>query len=726
MTSPTPPSRFARIRSLFLEALEQPAEAQSAFLDKACGEDQSLKEDVLSLLTHDQEDSPLDESFMNLGELLIDEEAQVPSQLGAFQVKEQIGHGGMAVVYRGIHQTTGAEVALKILKSGIMSRRSVQRFLLEAKILRLLHHPGIAQVLETGSFRSRGETRHFFVLELVRGENLMDYASNQELSLARKLKLFQELCQIVDFAHREGVIHRDLKPANVLVTAEGQVKVLDFGVARVTNAKLATTTMETTQGRIVGTLGYMSPEQCSGDRAVDPRSDVYSLGVMLYELLSGKPLFDFHGMSLTAAMNQIQKGPPRNLELPAGGQSRSLRGVIAKALHLDPSFRYDTAASFAEDLQRLSMGKPTTAGQTSFLRDVFFWASRRPTLAVGILGLVITLLSIAITATHIRHIASISYRISVSGQYDEVTLQDNLGNPLYKWKGGIRGSIVKAQLVQPWENQLDQAIILIGYHLHSTSDFPGRVCIYSATRPEVPLWTCSEQPLRPPEKPDAHPEAKVAMQDILLEDFFPHREGLEFAAIQSLNPFGATAIRIFDFTGRLLYQAWHDGALLSFYWIQNGGILLASGIESSATWKERGVHDLLDPYPRIVLALKIQERPVPPESWLMKNEQFQDKSLLWYKWFGPVKNLSNLSGLGVGLAPPQSPFPLENDAALLVRFSLPEIGPGRFLFSRTMNKEGLLSAKFVTPDIEMAEKKKLLPPLEEFKLLPLRELPPIQ
>ena len=211
-----------------------------------------------------------------------------PQSIGRYRIIGTLGEGGMGTVYEAVQDQPQRAVALKVIRPDFVSPEMLRRFALESDILGRLQHPGIAQIYEAGTAQGPYESQSFFAMELVRGQPLNNYTESRGLDVKQRLELFAKICDAVHYAHQQGVIHRDLKPANILVDASGQPKILDFGVARLTNAD-AQATRQTTVGKVVGTLQYMSPEQVNADpNEVDARSDVYTLGVILYELVSGQ------------------------------------------------------------------------------------------------------------------------------------------------------------------------------------------------------------------------------------------------------------------------------------------------------------------------------------------------------------------------------------------------------------------------------------------------------
>ncbi|MBC7967703.1 MAG: serine/threonine protein kinase [Fuerstia sp.] len=281
-------------------------------------------------------DQPYDSDVVNRARNLLE---AIPENIGPYRILERIGTGGMGEVYRAEQRTPiRREVALKLIKLGMDTKLVIARFEAERQALALMDHPHIAKVFDA----SADETgRPYFVMEYVKGKPITEYADHQRLSIPERLELFEQVCQAVQHAHHKGVIHRDLKPSNVLVcTQDGKPfsKVIDFGVAKAIVQRLTEKTFFTEHGQFVGTPHYMSPEQAEGSIDIDTRTDVYSLGVLLYELLTGST--PFAGDELRkVAFEQLKRmvievDPPKpSTRLLASSASRraSVLGVHATA-----------------------------------------------------------------------------------------------------------------------------------------------------------------------------------------------------------------------------------------------------------------------------------------------------------------------------------------------------------------------------------------------------------
>jgi tetratricopeptide (TPR) repeat protein/predicted Ser/Thr protein kinase len=320
------------------------------------------------------------------------EPAQGPDHLGDYRILGVLGQGGMGKVYLAEQQSPKRTVALKVIRPGWATPALLRRFEHEAEVLGRLQHPGIAQVYEAGVHDDRGERVPFFAMECVRGRSLVEFAEQERLGIPERLELFAQVCDAVQHAHTKGVIHRDLKPGNIIVPDDGRPRVLDFGVARVTDADVNSRTMCTVAGELVGTVPYMSPEQIAGDAAeLDTRSDVYALGVVLYELLTGKLPHDVRHSSIAHAARVIGEQEPARLS----SVNRLFRGdietIVGKALEKDRDRRYQSACDLAEDIRRFLRDEPIMARPPSAGYQLRKFARRNKPVVAGAAAVVISL-----------------------------------------------------------------------------------------------------------------------------------------------------------------------------------------------------------------------------------------------------------------------------------------------------------------------------------------------
>ncbi len=394
------PDRWSEVRRLLEEALEREGADRDAFLNDLGSRDATLREEVGRLVASAEgADGFLEGPVLQPP----DDEDTLPAGtvLGAWRVEREIAQGGMGRVFLAV-RADGAfqqEAALKVIFSGLGGAAIGKRFRNERQILAGLEHPNIARLLDGGT---TPDGRPFFVMEYVAGEHLLEYARRQALSVDEKVALFRKICGAVAYAHRHLVVHRDLKPGNILVTREGEPKLLDFGLAKVLDPAGSELTPGATGalGRLM-TPEYASPEQVRGD-SITTASDVYSLGVVLYELLAGRLPFVFKGRSAEMIARTISEAEPPRL---GSGIPEDLESVVAMALRKEPARRYATVEQFSGDLGRVLEGLPVTARKDTFLYRAKRFAGRHRIAIVATVGSLVLLAAFAAVALVQAHVA---------------------------------------------------------------------------------------------------------------------------------------------------------------------------------------------------------------------------------------------------------------------------------------------------------------------------------
>jgi tetratricopeptide (TPR) repeat protein/tRNA A-37 threonylcarbamoyl transferase component Bud32 len=424
--------------AIFQAALEKPTRQERvAYVEGALAGDEALRQRVLELLaSHDASRGPLDMPPTALGATIDGFSERPGSQIGPYKLLQQIGEGGMGVVYLAEQlEPVKRRVALKIIKPGMDTRQVIARFEAERQALSLMDHPNIAKVLDAGTTESG---RPYFVMELVKGEPITQYCDEHHLTPRQRLELLLPVCQAIQHAHQKGIIHRDIKPTNILVAEYDQKavpKVIDFGVAKATSQTLTEKTMFTGFGQIVGTLEYMSPEQAKVNQLdIDTRSDIYSLGVLLYELLTGSTPFDKERLRsagwdemLRIIREEEPEKPSTRLSSVGSAHDRSgssgevgtahptlasiaavrgteparltklVRGeldwIVMKALEKDRNRRYETADALAMDVQRYLADEPVQACPPSagYRLRKFVRRNKRGLMSVAVVAVAVVL-----------------------------------------------------------------------------------------------------------------------------------------------------------------------------------------------------------------------------------------------------------------------------------------------------------------------------------------------
>ena len=437
------PEQFRKIEELFNRVMERKPEERRVFLAEFCNGDETLKKEVETLITAEESaggflqaaiENAAHDFFAAGGDA-----AKFQERIGNYRVLREIGRGGMGAVYLAERDDEiRKRVALKVIRRGMDSDDIIRRFRNERQILAALEHPNIARLLDGGTTEGG---LPYFVMEYIEGSPLLDYCDRHKLSTAERLKLFRQICSAVSYAHQNLVVHRDLKPSNILVTADGIPKLLDFGIAKMLNPEIFDSTMNPTEtAHQIMTPIYASPEQVRGEQ-ITTASDVYSLGVLLYELLTGhrpyqiknnthveiiRAVCETEPQRPSAIVNRIEeiKMPDgttervitpetvsRSRDVQTGKLQRQLSGdldnIVLTALRKEPQRRYNSVERFSEDLRRHLEGLPVSARADTFrYRAEKFIARNRFTVAAGALATLALLVAVAVTLVQNSRIAA--------------------------------------------------------------------------------------------------------------------------------------------------------------------------------------------------------------------------------------------------------------------------------------------------------------------------------
>ena len=441
------------VRELFHLASKLNSTDRELFLDKKCGEDESLRKEVEGLLnfhftSRETEDSGDDASSVF--------DYMAGDYIDDYKIISVLGEGGMGTVYRAEQKSpVRREVAIKVIKAGMDTKQGIARFETERQALAIMNHPGIAKVYSAGSTK---EGRLYFVLEYIKGLSITEACDEHKLNTTQRIELLAKVCDAVHHAHQKAIIHRDLKPSNILVTIGDddilEPKIIDFGVAKATGQKLSDVTLVTQVGRFIGTPAYMSPEQADLKVSdVDTRTDVYSLGVITYEVLTGAPPFDPEQLR-NAGLEKMREiicsqAPPKpstqlsaidninatkisdthqiQISVLAGLLRKELEWIPLKALRKQRANRYDSAKDMAEDMRRYLRGEPLEAGPESVVYRLGKTIRRHQSICISISLILISLVSGIIIS--VRSWSEAIEQRNISEWVLEEILQEDTLNP---------------------------------------------------------------------------------------------------------------------------------------------------------------------------------------------------------------------------------------------------------------------------------------------------------
>lgn len=400
---------YKRAQAVIDQLLDAQDKDRETLLKRLVEGDKELEVEVRSLLAgldrvdahHPMSDQQLNEQRRRL-DAIIDKPIPLPTKhierIGEYDILGVLGEGGMGVVYRAVQSRPKRDVALKVIDVLRADGEIEKRFKAEAEIQGRLQHPGIVQVYEAGVTHIGHTNRPYIAMELVDGVSLVKFADRNGLSTDGKLELLAKVADAVGYAHTRGVVHRDLKPENILVRSDGQPKVLDFGIARLTSdATLVATTM-TRGGELLGTLAFMAPEQFSGSE-ITPATDVYALGVIAFELIAGRPPLELSKLSIAAAMKLIDIQVSPKLRDVVPDVDRDIETVVSKCLRMEPDHRYQNASELADDLRRLLVDRPITARPPDTMYLTRKYIKRNRIFVGGVIATMITLIAGVIVAS---------------------------------------------------------------------------------------------------------------------------------------------------------------------------------------------------------------------------------------------------------------------------------------------------------------------------------------
>ncbi|MCP3919366.1 MAG: serine/threonine protein kinase [bacterium] len=527
-------SRYERASQALECLLELPPGDRAAALAAHPGLDDELRSEVASLLAHHRDDAFLAAPPAVPAGLAADldlENDELPEEIGGYRVIGLLGRGGMGVVYEVRQAELGRTAALKVLDDPFADDTARTRFQLEIEALARLQHPGIARVFEAGTDAGRWR-RPFFLMEKVDGVPIDRWVREQRLAPGAIVDLVLEVCAAVEHAHQRGILHRDLKPDNLLVDGDGRTKIVDFGVARPLDERVSLVRASGSRRPILGTLAYMSPEQCAPDaQEADVRSDLYSLGVVLFELLTSERPIDLHGTTLVQAARKICESPPRRPQRDGRRLPAELEAIVMRTLRKQPDARYATVSAFADDLRRWRDGLPVEARAPGPWRRAVAWVARHPIAASAVGSLTIAFTTIGLTALSIWWLARRPSAVVVHSGTGWASLVSRIGAELHRWPG-----VVSAYYLDRGQLGPDLAIIYFG----GTK----RLQAFRVDAPEVPVWATKDLDATPPGPMPSNVTPIIELFQV--DDFLPELPGLEVLVLERLSPQDPGSIRILD------------------------------------------------------------------------------------------------------------------------------------------------------------------------------------
>jgi serine/threonine protein kinase len=683
------PDTDGRIEELFDRARAMPLQERSAWLDAECRDDPALRAAVDRLLRahgrpHTLLDRPLVSQLLKLSEEF-DPQTWVGRRIDDVVIERHLATGGMGVIFEARAHETGERVALKLMQPELLSRRSVERFVAEAEILANLDHPGIARIQTFGLHTSGSQRVPYYTMELVPHAVWMTtYAAKYDLAVNQRLLLMLRVCEAVEHGHGSGVIHRDLKPANILVDASvppeqhPQPKIIDFGIAQSVDTDLAITAMNTQPGRHAGTLQYMSPEQFeTTSLEIDQRSDVYSLGLILYELLCGRTPYDLKGRTLSGAVSVVHEQEPIRPRDLCGDLPRDLETILLVALSKQREDRYASVAEMAHDIRCIVAGEAICARTPGLLRRSRHWIARRPWLSTSIGCAMILFLAITFSFLTTQTLQHRPYGLTITPEHRDVRLIAVTGRVIHTWPS-TRGSRIREALFINERNASTRhgSLVVIGFDHREGRDQGSKdiLKVFAARDPNrPPVWSSR---VRDDELPSELVErgftaSAFVCARVFAIDLFPEISGDEIIAIYRNTIFSHCLLRIYDQSGRALYQFWHDGAISDLRWLDGPQLLVVTALNSEAYWEHRGFTATQSHYPWVVFAVRPQVGHLHA-GWVTPTPTSNRVEPAWYRCVLPPDPTGEL-GLSLGL--PAAPHDPQRHIRMALRRDTPDGGP---------------------------------------------------
>lgn len=645
------------------------------------------------------------------------------NMVGDSKIVSLIGSGGMGHVYRARQTNPDRDVAIKVMRSTGLSGTAVRRFEHETQVLGRLSHPGIAHVYSAGTLEEHGAPIPYFVMEYVpNAQPLTDFSNREDLSLAARLNLMIDVCDAVHHGHQKGVIHRDLKPSNILVDGTGRSKVIDFGIARSTDVEAPRMTTASDIGQVLGTLQYMSPEQCDGQADVDTRCDIYSLGIILFELVVGQPRFDVTDLSLPAAIRLVSSpdtAEPRDIDPSV---DRQLNAILLKAMAYMPSHRYQSASDFARDLRRYLDGDPVEASPPSAWHRLGRRVSRHPLIASATLGLAVASLSLAIGLFGLYWIGLRPQALQIDETGQSVSLISGSRNHLYTWEGGQAEGVVMAEWVRDATAGRDLAVIAFN-GIYGEAPQPARLMVYDIRNPKDPVWTST--PLDSIPGPPLPRSGNTTVSTALVADLLKDVPGPEILLIRQRNPFSPECIQVYDLSGTVRYETWHWGAILGAVWLNDAERLVVSAFSSEgrSQWSDRVDDPPRHPYPMVLFALNLIDGHVVPDRFIAHTPRPMDESVAWYRWIGPVDAFATFGYTHASLVrqgPSWNPGSFVHvHMVLSPGLNEPRVASGILV----VDGDGMIHDRYPDDGWERLESEGTLPSVDVLQLFPYAALP---
>ncbi len=563
-------------------------------------------------------------------------------------VVRRLGGGGGGVVYEGVDPRRGRRVAIKVIATSGLDERALRRVRREADLLVTLGDacvfvPTVYDVIDQPDSIC-------LVMQMIEGERLEDAVRDRPLR--DRVAIMAEIARQVGELHRHGVIHRDLKPSNILITPDGEPRIIDFGVA--SSASAAGVTL-TRPGEVVGSLPFMAPEVLAGDPdRVTTACDVYGLGATAYVVLTGEPPHEASD-HVIAAIDRKRSEDPRDPRTWSPETPVSLRAILMTACARSPEARYDSAAGLADDLDRWRRGEPVSVSPPSGLGRLRATIRRRPILTTAVVCVTMSLAALTATVAAIQFLALQPAAIDVIDGGDTAVVLSRAGHSLHRWSAGPCGGVRLARWMTAAAATAadDGERVVLGVQRINRSEAPGIPGQLSVFRPDAcnaPVWTTGSTPadLHPPPLPPWSRVRRMQIYDAnpamnfsggLVADVLEASPGEEIVAVFNHVTDAPALIRVYRaIDGAVLFEAWHMGQITGLMWSDAHRQLVLSGWNNHAAWPERG-GSISDPaaMPFVIFALRPTMNDIARDAWIAEGPGRPGTAVLWYRTIMPAE-----------------------------------------------------------------------------------------
>lgn len=547
-------------------------------------------------------------------------------KIPGYLVLSRVAEGGQGCVYRAVREGSNCPVAVKVLRWNPPGGSSANRLLRELEIWSRLRIAGMPRLIDYGVTRELT----YLVCEWIDGRRLDEWWSRSDHDLRSSIELLGRLADLVQRLHERGLIHRDIKPSNIMVTVDGSLVLIDLGIA--VSVTLDDQTM-TAEGVPVGTPGFMSPEQARGEReSISTRADVFSLGAVGFWLTTGRTPYDTSG-SLVSVLKRIGEAPPESIASLRPSMPRPLVAILQKAVSADASCRYASAGELRDDLNRWLAGDPVEAVTPGWTFHARRWARRHPVAVTGTICGVVGLLFLGTSLALRWALLTRPQSLELDDRRRRAVVTSAVGVPVHTWDTELDEGVVFAGKATGIVNGRHSRALVLGLDAAVSVGGLPDISVFEWGHFDRPAWNSRTAPL--PSPPGLNETRPWRLACGTIADVFPSLPGDEIIAVHSASGGSATGVRIYDLSGRVLFERWHDGFLSAVRWMPSSAVLVLAGVNSERRLSDIGVHGTQSPYLQVVMG--IEPHVDEPRDWIQTplSSPGSGRPAKWYYLFWP-------------------------------------------------------------------------------------------